>query len=163
MDLKTSVDYKFINNLTIPDDYQNKLDILKSQMPQILNDFKKYYVFYNKNPSLNEYQQLYDNIKNNLQSLISQLFVIDNNIRTDVQQINNQLIILNDEINNEKNKHKKFNKLFQKLDNKYNASHKMIDNYKTNYNIIYLNNWSLFVGSVLTTFIIYKVYKSNNL
>jgi hypothetical protein len=159
MDLKSSPDYKFINNLTAPDIYRNKLDILKSQMPQILDEFKKYYVFYNKNPSLNEYQQIYDNIKNNLQSLISQLFVIDNEIQMNVEQINKQLIILHNEINKEKNKNIKFNRHFNKLENKYNASHKLIDNYKTNYNIIYLNNWSLFVGSILSSFIIYKVYK----
>lgn len=162
MDLKTLSDYRFINNLTEPYVYQNKLDVLKSQMPQILDDFKKYYVFYNKNPSLNEYQQLYDNIKNNLQSLISQLFSIDNNIQSNLKIINDQLILLNNEINNEKNKYNRFNKKYQKLQNKYNASYKMIDNYKTNYNMIYLHNWSLFIGSLISTFILYKVYSQKS-
>lgn len=162
MDLKTLSDYRFINNLTEPYVYQNKLNVLKTQMPQILDDFKKYYVFYNKNPGLNEYQQLYDNIKNNLQSLISQLFTIDNDIQSNVKIINEQLILLNNEINNEKNKYNRFNKKYQKLQNKFNASYKMIDNYKTNYNMIYLHNWSLFIGSLISTFILYKVYSQKN-
>ena len=31
-----------------------------------LDDFKKYYVFYNKNPEYNEYKSHFENIKNNL-------------------------------------------------------------------------------------------------
>lgn len=162
MDLKSMPQYSFINNLTKPDVYQNQIDTLKSQMPQLLNDFKKYYVFYNKNTSLNEYQQLYDNIKNNLQSLSSQLFVINNNIQSDTESINNELLVINDELNTEKNKNVKFKKIFGLLDSQYNASDEMISDYKINYNMIYLNNCALIIGSILSTFIIYKVYKPSN-
>lgn len=162
MDLKNMPQYSFINNLTKPDIYQNQLNTLKSQMPQILNDFKKYYVFYNKNTSLNEYQQLYDNIKNNLQSLSSQLFVINNNIQSDTESINNELLVINNELNTEKNKNTKFKNILGILDSQYNASDEMINDYKINYNMIYLNNCALIVGSILSTFIIYKVYKPSN-
>lgn len=162
MDLKNMPQYSFINNLTKPDIYQNQLDTLKSQMPQILDDFKKYYVFYNKNTSLNEYQQLYENIKNNLQSLNSQLFIINNNIQYNTESINNELLVINDELNTEKNKNTKFKNILGLLDSQYNASDEMISDYKINYNMIYLNNCALIVGSILSTFIIYKVYKPSN-
>lgn len=158
MDLKNLPEYNFINNLTKPDIYQNQLDTLKSQISQILQDFKKYYVFYNKNTSVNEYQQIYNNIINNLQSLNSQLFTVNNNIQSDTEKINKQLVSLNQEINNEKNKHKKYNYISGNLNGKYDASSEMINDYKTNYNMIYLNNCSLIIGTIFTTYIIYKVY-----
>jgi len=152
-------EYDFINNLTKPDVYQNQLNTIKSQMPLVLNDFKKYYVFYNKNTSLNEYQQLYDNIKNNLQSLSSQLFVINNNIQSNTESINKELLVINNELNNEKNKNLKFKNIFGMLDSQYNASDEMINDYKINYNMYYLNNTALLVGILFSTFVIYKVYK----
>ena len=159
MDLKNMPEYDFINNLTKPDVYQNQLDTIKSQMPLVLNDFKKYYVFYNKNTSLNEYQQLYDNIKNNLQSLSSQLFVINNNIQSNTESINKELLVINNELNNEKNKNLKFKNIFGILDSQYNASDEMINDYKINYNMYYLNNTALLIGTLFSTFVIYKVYK----
>jgi hypothetical protein len=159
MDLKNMPEYDFINNLTKPDVYQNQLNTIKSQMPLILNDFKKYYVFYNKNTSLNEYQQLYDNIKNNLQSLSSQLFVINNNIQSNTESINKELLVINNELNNEKNKNLKYKNIFGMLDSQYNASDEMINDYKINYNMYYLNNTALLVGILFSTFVIYKVYK----
>jgi hypothetical protein len=159
MDLKNMPEYDFINNLTKPDVYQNQLNTIKSQMPLVLNDFKKYYVFYNKNTSLNEYQQLYDNIKNNLQSLSSQLFVINNNIQSNTESINKELLVINNELNNEKNKNLKFKNIFGMLDSQYNASDEMINDYKINYNMYYLNNTALLVGILFSTFVIYKVYK----
>ena len=159
MDLKNMPEYDFINNLTKPDIYQNQLDTIKSQMPLVLNDFKKYYVFYNKNTSLNEYQQLYDNIKNNLQSLSSQLFVINNNIQSNTESINKELLVINNELNNEKNKNLKFKNIFGILDSQYNASDEMINDYKINYNMYYLNNTALLIGTLFSTFVIYKVYK----
>jgi len=152
-------EYSFINNLTKPDVYQNQLDILKSQMPQILNDFKKYYIFYNKNTSLNEYQQLYNNIKNTLQSLSSQIFVINNNIQSNTELINKELLVINKQLDSEKNKNTKFKNIFGILDSQYNASDEMINDYKINYNMYYLNNFGLIIGTIFSTLIIYKIYK----
>ena len=159
MDLKNMPEYSFINNLTKPDVYQNQLDILKSQMPQILNDFKKYYIFYNKNTSLNEYQQLYNNIKNTLQSLSSQIFVINNNIQSNTELINKELLVINKQLDSEKNKNTKFKNIFGILDSQYNASDEMINDYKINYNMYYLNNFGLIIGTIFSTLIIYKIYK----
>ena len=39
-----------ILNLTKPDDFKQQLQVLQDQLPSILDDFKKYYIFYNKNP-----------------------------------------------------------------------------------------------------------------
>ena len=69
-----------------------KLNTLKQQLPAILDDFDKYYVFYNMNPSNNEYKQMFDNIKNNLNSINSQSFVISNDVDKAINDVNIKLL-----------------------------------------------------------------------
>jgi hypothetical protein len=42
-----------------PEEIKEKIHTLQQQLPAILDDFKKYYVFYNKNPEYPEYQQMF--------------------------------------------------------------------------------------------------------
>ena len=69
-----------IDDLTKPQVFLSQINTLKEKLPSILDDFKKYYVFYNKNPEYNEYQQIFENIKGNLQNINSELFITTNNI-----------------------------------------------------------------------------------
>ena len=57
------------NHLASPISLSEKITLLKQQTPAILEDFQKYYVFYNKNPEHNEYQQIFENIKKNMDQL----------------------------------------------------------------------------------------------
>ena len=54
--------------------FTTKLETLQNQLPAILEDFKKYYVFFKKNPEYPEYQQMFQNIKGNLNTINSDLF-----------------------------------------------------------------------------------------
>ena len=36
--------------------FEEKIDTIKTQFFSALDDFKKYYVYYNKNPEVNEFQ-----------------------------------------------------------------------------------------------------------
>ena len=92
-------------------------------------------------------------------SLSSKLFVINNNIQSNTESINKELLVINNELNNEKNKNLKYKNIFGMLDSQYNASDEMINDYKINYNMYYLNNTALLVGILFSTFVIYKVYK----
>jgi len=42
-----------------PEEIKEKIYALQEQLPIILEDFKKYFVFYNKNPEYPEYQQMF--------------------------------------------------------------------------------------------------------
>ena len=55
-----------IDNFKTPVIFKEKLKTLNQQLPAILDDFKKYYVFFNKNPEYPEYQNLFENIKANI-------------------------------------------------------------------------------------------------
>ena len=74
-----------IDDLTKPQVFLSQINTLKEKLPSVLDDFKKYYVFYNKNPEYSEYQQMFENIKGNLQNINSELFMISNNIEKDTE------------------------------------------------------------------------------
>ena len=85
MELTKDIDnYKFKN----ASQFTDKINSLKQQLPAVLDDFEKYYVFYNMNPSNNEYKKLFENIKSNLDSINSQIFVISNDVDKAINDVN---------------------------------------------------------------------------
>ena len=96
-----------INNKTTQ--YNNKLETLKSQMPAILSDFKKYYILYNKDTTNNEYTTLFLNITSNLENVNTNLTLLSNEVQADINKINKELISLNTLIEEEKTTYKNLN------------------------------------------------------
>jgi hypothetical protein len=64
------------NDFENPKIFISKLHALHEQLPHILEDFIKYYIFYNKNPDYPEYSQMFANIKGNLNTINSNLFIL---------------------------------------------------------------------------------------
>lgn len=137
------------DDLTKPQIFLSKINTLKEKLPSILDDFKKYYVFYNKNPEYNEYQQIFENIKGNLQNVNSELFMTTNNIEKDTESINDRLQEINALIKKEKIKNSQLKKRLGIVEKKYNGSDELISDYKEIYNLDYLNNFALFYGIIL--------------
>ena len=129
--------------------FLSQINTLKEKLPSILDDFKKYYVFYNKNPEYNEYQQMFENIKSNLQNMNSELFMTSNNIEKDTENINNRLQKINALIAKEKVKNKQLKKKLGYIEKQYNGSDELISDYKEIYNLDYLTNFALFFGVIL--------------
>jgi len=138
-----------IDDLTKPQVFLSQINTLKEKLPSILDDFKKYYVFYNKNPEYNEYQQIFENIKGNLQNINSELFMTTNNIEKDTESINDRLQKINALIKKEKIKNSLLKKKLGIVEKKYNGSDELISDYKEIYNLDYLNNFALFYGMIL--------------
>ena len=80
-----------INNFESSTKFTQKLETLKSQLPAILADFKKYYVFFNKNPEYPEYQNSFENIKGNMNKLSSDLFILSNDVQSSTGELNKKL------------------------------------------------------------------------
>jgi len=131
-------------------EYKEKANILKEKLSGLISDFTKYYVFYHKNPNYSEYQNIFENIKTNLNNIMTELFVISNNVEKDNTKINKELKILNIDIEKEKIKNAKLKNTLVNLINKYNSSDIMIDDYKQIYNINYLKNFTVLVGIICT-------------
>ena len=138
-----------IDDLTKPQVFLSQINTLKEKLPSILDDFKKYYVFYNKNPEYSEYQQMFENIKGNLQNINSDLFMTSNNVEKDTENINDRLQKINALIAKEKMKNRQLKRRLGIVEKKYNGSDELISDYKEIYNLDYLTNFALFFGVIL--------------
>ena len=150
-----------IDDLTKPPVFLSKINNLKEKLPSILEDFVKYYVFYSKNPEYNEYQQIFENIKGNLQNINSELFITSNNIEKDTETINNRLHKINALIAKEKIKNRQLKRKLGIVEKKYNGSDELISDYKEIYNLDYLTNFALFYGVIMLTVIMASRFKSS--
>jgi CCR4-NOT transcriptional regulation complex NOT5 subunit len=144
-------------------DLQNKINTIEEKLPAILDDFKKYYVFFNKNPTYNEYQQIYQNLKNELDSINGDLLKVLNELGTNTQKIGDSLLQVNILIEKEKAKNIALKAIENDVNNNYNGSTTMIDEYKQIYNENYFNNVFLFIGIIVGIIALIKVFsgKSN--
>lgn len=138
---------------------KNKLKTLNEQLPAILADFKKYYVFFNKNPEYPEYQNHFENIKGNLTKISSDLFVVSNDVDSSTQDINKKLFALNVLIQQEKERNRKLKIKLGIVEHKSNASIELISDYKQIYDVEYLRNWALFFSILIIGTSISKINK----
>jgi hypothetical protein len=156
MDLQENM----MDDLPKPQVFLSQINTLKEKLPAILDDFKKYYIFYNKNPEYNEYQQMFESIKGNLQNINSELFMTTNNIEKGTEDINSKLQIINKLITKEKIKNRKLKRQLGIVEKKYNGSDELISDYKEMYNLDYLNNFALFMGILTLGIMLSKKFLS---
>jgi uncharacterized protein YecE (DUF72 family) len=150
-----------IDNFKTPVIFKEKLKTLNQQLPAILDDFKKYYVFFNKNPEYPEYQNLFENIKANMTKLGSELFMLSNDVQSSTNEINVKLFSLDKLIHNEKERNRKLKKSLGIAENENNAATELITDYKYMYSEEYLRNWALFLSIVVIGVFISKIKKPN--
>ncbi len=159
MELMELGNSSYEDNFTKPSVYKDKIDDLNSGIGVLLNDFKKLYVLNNMYPNNTEYQQQYQNTVNNLDSVMSKLFAVSNNIQSSVDDINTKLLEYDGLIKNEKKKNINLKAKLGIVEDKNNAASEMITDYKDIYDKRYLRNWSLILSSIICLMAIKTVYK----
>jgi hypothetical protein len=149
--------------MILPNDLQNRITSLQEKLPPILDDFKKYYVFFNKNPTYSEYQTIYANLQGNINSTANELSSISKDVITNLQSIGDALLKMNNFIEIEKNKNSKLKSIESKINNKYNGSKIMIEEYKQIYTEDYIKNILIFVGIIISGTALIKVFSNKKL
>jgi hypothetical protein len=129
--------------------FNEQIDNIKSQFFSALDDFKKYYVYYNKNPEVNEFQNYYANSKSQLQTISKDLFLTTNNIDKNIEDLDNEMTNISIQLENEKKLNKEMSELINNLQNTQNGSEILIDDSKTKYNIQYYKNLEIFIGILI--------------
>jgi hypothetical protein len=145
-----------------PSDLQNKIKTLQEKLPSLLDDFKKYYVNVNKNPTYTDYQTHYQNIKANITSTANDLLTIFGDVTKNSQNISNGLSEINVLIESEKQKNAELTSIQNGVDNNYNGSKIMIDEYKELYNKNYMKNILMVVGIIGAGIALVKVFGNKN-
>ena len=126
--------------------FNEKINTINAQFFSALDDFKKYYVYYNKNPEVTEFQNYYANSKGQLQSLSKELVTTTNNINKSIKSLDAEMSSNAIQLEREKKTNTELTKLVFNLENTQNVSEILIDDSKTNYNIQYYKNWELIAG-----------------
>ena len=128
--MSTINDEDISDNFKTPGIFNEKLETLNKQLPAILDDFKKYYVFFNKNPEYPEYQNSFENIKGNMNKLSSDLFMLSNDVQSSTGELNKKLFALNVLIQEEKERNRKLKLKLGIIEHKNNAATELIYDYK---------------------------------
>ena len=136
--------------------FRMNLETYQQQIGPILDDYEKYYVFYNMVPSNEEYKKMFDNIQANMNSVNSQVFMLSNNVAKGTDEANAILIYLDAEIQNEKEKNAALKRKLNALDEKELSSDILIANFKELYDLWYLKNWAMIISIVVVGYALSK-------
>ena len=136
--------------------YDEKINNIKNSFFSALDDFKKYYVYYNKNPEVDEFQNFYSNSKGQLQQLNSEMFSVTNEIQKHIQELDVDMEIITSKLETEKELNSELMKLINNIQTTQNGSKILIDDAKEEYNIQYYKNLELFIGICFLIKIIIK-------
>ena len=137
-----------------------KINSLKTQFASILDDFKKYYVYYNKNPEVDEFQKGYLNSKNQLQNILKELLSLSNSITKETEDLNNIVSQTNKKIAVEKNLNENLNNMVSNLTSTNSSSQALIDDSKEEYNSQYMKLWEIILGLFLLFYILAYKFES---
>ena len=127
-----------------------------------LDDFKKYYVYFNKNPEVNEFQNYYANSKGQLQTMSKNMFVTTNDIEKSIEELNTQMEITSLKLEDEKKLNVELMKLISGLENTQNGSEILIDNSKEEYNVQYFKNLQYIISILIAISTIFIASRKNN-
>ena len=141
--------------------FEEKIDTIKTQFFSALDDFKKYYVYYNKNPEVNEFQNYYVNSKSQLQTMSRDLFLTTNNIDKNIENLDKLMAHISIKLEDEKKLNKEMGELIANLENTQNGSQILIDDSKEKYNLQYLKNWEILFGILIISGLLTTLFKKN--
>jgi hypothetical protein len=137
--------------------FDEKIKGIKNSFFSALDDFKKYYVFYNKNPEVDEYQNFFATSKGQLQELNSEIFVVTNNIQKHIKELNAEMAAISNKLKDEKDLSSELLLLINNIQTTEDGSAIIIDDVKEEYNRQYYKNLELFIGIIVFTGITVKI------
>ena len=140
--------------------FDEKINNIKTGFFSVLDDFKKYYVYYNKNPEVDEFQNFYFNSKGQLQKLNSDMFLVTNDIQQQIQELDSTMKTTSTKLESEKDLNEELLKLVNKIQTTQSGSEIMIDDAKEEYNIQYYKNWELVIGIIVLTRLSFKYFNA---
>jgi hypothetical protein len=139
--------------------FDEQINDIKTRFFSALDDFKKYYVYYNKNPEVDEFQSYYANSKGQLQSMSKELFMTTNNIDKNIDSLDNEMSEISVKLANEKKLNKELLGLLTNLKNTQNGSEVLIDDSKREYNMQYYKNVEIFIGILIVGGLLGTLFK----
>ena len=151
---------KIIHQYPPPTVFSQKLKELAHKLPHVYASFEKSFVLYHKDPTDNEYKQIYEGDKRILEGISNDGFLLENEVMNNIAHLNKNLAKLYIEIGIVKKINKVLKRNAMMFNDGVNTTDEMIDNYKEFYEIQYLRNWAAVLAIVIAVTTISKVFKS---
>jgi len=139
-----------------PQKILEKINILKEKYDLLLEDFKKSYLNYQENPDSNEYKNLFDTKKIQLQSIHDECVKLTTNTQENIHKYESEV---ENKINSLSDTKDEYDELIEMLKNGKNmkrSSNVMVDDYTSNYNKIYYKNILLIFGIFMIGVLTFK-------
>ena len=149
---------QFMAQFVKPEFFTERVQTLQQQLPPILDEFNKYFVLYNKTPNYPEYENMFNNIKQNLNNLGATLFMVSNNVDANIDNINKTFKALDVLINRERKRNRELKRKLGIVETEANSSKEMIHDYNQMYDEDYVRNWGLFLSTVVVGISISKMF-----
>ena len=149
---------QFMAQFVKPEFFTERVQTLQQQLPPILDEFNKYFVLYNKTPNYPEYENMFNNIKRNLNSLGASLFMLSNDVDANIDNINKAFKELDILINRERERNRELKRKLGIIESEVMSSEEMIYDYNQIYDEDYLRNWGLFLSTVVVGVSISKMF-----
>ena len=122
---------------------------IKEKIPIMVEDYKKYFIFFHKNPEVDEYQQMYAQFKSTIQNTNSQLMNLGKETEKNILIVNKNISNENKKISDKKSKFSELITGFEHYQDTLLGAEQMIDDFKTLYNNQYYINLQKSFGIVL--------------
>lgn len=129
--------------------FEEKINSIHSSFLSALDNFNKYYVYYHKNPEVDDYSDNFLNTKNQLQWLSSNMFTTTNNIEKSIEELDTHITEISIKLTKEKDKNKELEKMLTSLKGTEKGSDLLISDSKIEYNLVYFKNIELFIGILI--------------
>ncbi len=113
--------------MTTYTDYNSTIQTLKGQFLSVLSEYKQSYVNATLYPDLNEYQQIYESSKANLNTVLTGIFSVKVDLTNDLEALKNKLMDLDKKITYEKSINSKLNSTYSQVVGNTNGSDVMLD------------------------------------
>jgi hypothetical protein len=131
-----------------------KLKIIIEKLPGLLEEYKKYFIFFHKNPEVAEYQQIYVQYKSQLQTTNKELTDLGENVEQTILQTNKNISGESSTLTDKKQHFKQLILGFEHYQGSLSGADQMIEDFKTLYNIQYYKNVQIIYGIGIIGFII---------
>jgi len=139
-----------------------KIKTAKSQLFSMLDDFTKYYVLHNKDPSSDEYTSIYNQNVSQIQGVQTEIFNVNNAIERSTEAINNVKKTIDETIEKNKDKIASLEAQIETISHGDDASIMKTDMVDM-HNLQYLGNFCMFIGIALVCTLFAILFKDNAL
>jgi predicted RNase H-like nuclease (RuvC/YqgF family) len=140
-------------------DYTDKINALESQFKAALNDYKKAYVLYKSNPTFDEYKNNFFSLQKNIKNMNSSLFIVTNEIETNIDSLNNEINKIGGSLEKEKNKDEELSKKLLQINRGISSADVMRSNYNELYFVQYVKNLTTILGIFMVSVIFVRTFK----